>query len=198
MRKDLVIIVGFAILSLAFLLIWNNKEASKELEQNYSIEELQNEFEKKIESRYPFVQNVDSVVIKLSRYDWDCGHSRLMSRFVFDYFFERIWEESGKVEQQFYVGEQKENIIRIIKNCKIMGVTPDFLHGNRYKNICLFGDYYDDINIVAKIEFFVSEKLVNVLWCSHHFMDGMEEYNYPIRKIISKDLKAELDRIHNN
>ena len=142
--------------------------------------------------------NVDSIEVKLSRYSVKTNKQNpLMARSVFDYYFERIWEETGACERASYSKERLEIIKNFIQKSPIEGKTPDIFWSYKYRRDCIQAEYpLDDLNIVARIEFFKDDELVNVLWCSHKYMDGMIEFNYPIRRSLSKDLKAEFDRIH--
>lgn len=142
--------------------------------------------------------NVDSIEVKLSRYSVKTNKQNpLMARSVFDYYFERIWEETGVCERASYSKERLETIKNFIQKSPIEGKTPDIFWSYKYRRDCIQAEYpLDELNIVAKIEFFGEGKLVNVLWCSHKYMDGMIEFNYPIRRSLSKELKAEFDRIH--
>ena len=142
--------------------------------------------------------NVDSIEVKLSRYSVKTNKQNpLMARSVFDYYFERIWEETGACERASYSKERLEIIKNFIQKSPIEGKTPDIFWSYKYRRDCIQAEYpLDDLNIVAKIKFFKDDELVNVLWCSHKYMDGMIEFNYPIRRSLSKDLKAEFDRIH--
>lgn len=103
--------------------------------------------------------NVDSIEVKLSRYSVKTNkQDPLMARSVFDYYFERIWEETGVCERDSYSKERLETIKNFIQKSPIEGKTPDIFWSYKYRRDCIQAEYpLDDLNIVAKIEFFEKE-----------------------------------------
>ena len=154
--------------------------------------------EKSIDDEYPFVtEQADSLVIKLCRYDHTQEHDSLMARYVFDYFYELIWEETGVAEMASYKYGAKDSILSIIAKAPTQGLVPPMFRGKEYHSYLETETPVDDQNIVAKIEIYNKEhRLINVLWCSRYYIDGMEEFNYPLRKIMPKAIIAEFDNIH--
>ena len=156
------------------------------------------ELEKSIDDDYPFVTDqADSLVIKLCRYDHAHEHDSLMARYVFDYFYELIWEETGVAEMASYKYGAKDSILSIIAKAPTQGLVPPMFRGKEYHSYLGTETPVDDQNIVAKIEIYNKEhRLINVLWCSRYYIDGMEEFNYPLRKIMPKAIIAEFENIH--
>ena len=154
--------------------------------------------EKSIDDEYPFVtEQADSLVIKLCRYDHTQEHDSLMARYVFDYFYELIWEETGVAEMASYKYGAKDSILSIIAKAPTQGLVPPMFRGKEYHSYLETETPVDDQNIIAKIEIFNREhRLINVLWCSRYFIDGMEEFNFPLRKEMPKELLAEFEKIH--
>ena len=154
--------------------------------------------EKSIDDEYPFVtEQADSLVIKLCRYDHTQEHDSLMARYVFDYFYELIWEETGVAEMASYKYGAKDSILSIIAKAPTQGLVPPMFRGKEYHSYLETETPVDDQNIVAKIEIYNQEhRLINVLWCSRYFIDGMEEFNFPLRKEMPKELLAEFEKIH--
>lgn len=151
-----------------------------------------------IEKLYPFdTIGVDSISIKLCRFEHDEDHDSLMARYVFDYFYELQWEESGIAEEAHYRYEEKDSILKMINNAALVGKIPEVFLGEEYYQNLYWETPADDQNIVVKIEIYNREsKLKNVLWCSHKYIDGMEEFKYPLRRKMPKELSDELNRIH--
>lgn len=154
--------------------------------------------EKSIDDEYPFVtEQADSLVIKLCRYDHTQEHDSLMARYVFDYFYELIWEETGIAEMASYKYGAKDSILSIIAKAPTQGLVPPMFRGKEYHSYLETETPVDDQNIVAKIEIYNQEhRLINVLWCSRYYIDGMEEFNYPLRKIMPKGILEEFENIH--
>ena len=70
--------------------------------------------------------NVDSIEVKLSRYSVKTNKQNpLMARSVFDYYFERIWEETCVCERDSYSKERLETIKNLIQKSPIEGKTPE-------------------------------------------------------------------------
>ena len=137
------------------------------------------------------------MVIKLCRYDHVQEHDSLMARYVFDYFYELIWEETGVAEMASYKYGAKDSILSIIAKAPTQGLVPPMFRGKEYHSYLETETPVDDQNIVAKIEIYNKEhRLINVLWCSRYYIDGMEEFNYPLRKIMPKAIIAEFENIH--
>ena len=156
------------------------------------------ELEKSIDDDYPFVTDqADSLVIKLCRYDHVQEHDSLMARYVFDYFYELIWEETGVAEMASYKYGAKDSILSIIAKAPTQGLVPPMFRGKEYHSYLETETPVDDQNIVAKIEIYYQEqRVINVLWCSRHYIDGMEEFNKKKKKIMPKAIIAEFDNIH--
>ena len=154
--------------------------------------------EKSIDDEYPFAtEQADSLVIKLCRYDHTQEHDSLMARYLFDYFYELIWEETGIAEMASYKYGAKDSILSIIAKAPTQGLVPPMFRGKEYHSYLETETPVDDQNIVAKIEIYNQEhRLINVLWCSRYYIDGMEEFNYPLRKIMPKAIIAEFENIH--
>ena len=154
--------------------------------------------EENIDIKYHLrIDDADSVVIKLCRYDHTQEHDSLMARYLFDYFYELIWEETGVAEMAYYIHDEKDSILNIIANATTKGLLPSMFRGEEYQSYLETETPVDDQNIIAKIEIFDKEhRLINVLWCSRYYIDGMEEFNYPLRKIMPKAIIAEFDNIH--
>lgn len=154
--------------------------------------------EKSIDDEYPFfTEQADSLVIKLCRYDHTQEHDSLMARYVFDYFYELIWEETGIAEMASYKYGAKDSILSIIAKAPTQGLVPPMFRGKEYHSYLETETPVDDQNIVAKIEIYNQEhRLINVLWCSRYYIDGMEEFNFPLRKEMPKELLAEFEKIH--
>lgn len=197
MKKKLIIIVSILFFAAIFVMLIVNGEGQQKTLNN-DVESQQVQSVKKGTGEKANSESVDSIVVKLSRYDWECENGRLMTRYVFDYFFERIWEERGKAEIAFYTGKSKDQFVRLLSGCRVLGISPTLTNRGEKSNMCRIEEGYEDMSVVGKIEFFKDDELVNALWCSHKYMDGMERYNFPKRMEISKELKAEFDRIHNN
>ena len=145
------------------------------------------------------VDDADSVVIKLCRYDYKQEQDSLMARYLFDYFYELIWEETGVAEMAYYRHEEKDSILNMIANAKTFDLIPSMFRGREYQSYRETETPVDDLNIIAKIEVYDQKhRLINVLWCSRYCIDGMEEFNFPIRKIMPKGLLKEFEIIHKN
>ena len=95
MKKKLIIIVSILFFAAIFVMLIVNGEGQQKTLNN-DVESQQVQSVKKGTGEKANSESVDSIVVKLSRYDWECENGRLMTRYVFDYFFERIWEERGK------------------------------------------------------------------------------------------------------
>lgn len=154
--------------------------------------------EKTLNEQYPFaIEQSDSVVIKVCRFEHKHEHDSLMARYLFDYFYELTWEETGVAEVAHYKNDEKDSILSIIEKAPTQGLTPEIFRGKEYKSYLQTETPVDDQNIIAKIEIFNREhRLINVLWCSRYFIDGMEEFNFPLRKEMPKELLAEFEKIH--
>ena len=155
--------------------------------------------EKTLNEQYPFaIEQSDSVVIKVCRFEHKHEHDSLMARYLFDYFYELTWEETGVAEVAHYKNDEKDSILSIIEKAPTQGLTPEIFRGKEYKSYLQTETPVDDQNIIAKIEKYNREhRLINVLWCSRYFIDGMEEFNFPLRKEMPKDLLAEFEKLHN-
>ena len=154
--------------------------------------------EKTLNEQYLFaIEQSDSVVIKLCRYDHTQDHDSLMARYLFDYFYELIWEETGVAEMAYYIHDEKDSILNIIANATTKGLLPSMFRGEEYQSYLETETPVDDQNIIAKIEIFDKEhRLINVLWCSRYYIDGMEEFDFPLRKIMPKSVLKEFEIIH--
>lgn len=154
--------------------------------------------EENIDKKYQLrIDDADSVVIKLCRYDNTQEHDSLMARYLFDYFYELIWEETGVTETAYYRLDEKDSILNIIANATTQGLVPSMFRGEEYQSYLETETPVDDQNVIAKIEIFNQEhQLINVLWCSSNYIDGMEEFNFPLRKIMPKGIIKEFENIH--
>ena len=154
--------------------------------------------EENIDIKYQLrIDDADSVVIKLCRYDHTQDHDSLMARYLFDYFYELIWEETGVAEMEYYIHDEKDSILNIIANATTKGLLPSMFRGEEYQSYLETETPVDDQNIIAKIEIFDKEhRLINVLWCSRYYIDGMEEFDFPLRKIMPKSVLNEFEIIH--
>ena len=154
--------------------------------------------EENIDIKYQLrIDDADSVVIKLCRYDHTQDHDSLMARYLFDYFYELIWEETGVAEMEYYIHDEKDSILNIIANATTKGLLPSMFRGEEYQSYLETETPVDDQNIIAKIEIFDKEhRLINVLWCSRYYIDGMEEFDFPLRKIMPTGDLNEFDNIH--
>ena len=120
-----------------------------------------------------------------------------MARYLFDSFYELIWEETGVAEMAYYRHDEKDSILNIIANATTKGLLPSMLRGEEYHSYLETETPVDDQNIIAKIEIFDKEhRLINVLWCSRYYIDGMEEFDFPLRKIMPKSVLKEFEIIH--
>ncbi len=154
--------------------------------------------EENIDIKYQLrIDDADSVVIKLCRYDHTQEPDSLMARYLFDYFYELIWEETGVAEMAYYRLDEKDSILNVIANATTQGLIPLMFRGKEYHSYLETETPVDDQNIIAKIEIFNQEhRLINVLWCSRYYIDGMEEFNFPLRKIMPKGVLKEFENIH--
>ena len=154
--------------------------------------------EENIDIKYHLrIDDADSVVIKLCRYDHTQEHDSLMARYLFDYFYELIWEETGVAEMAYYIHDEKDSILNIIANATTKGLLPSMFRGEEYQSYLETETPVDDQNIIAKIEIYNQEhRLINVLWCSRYYIDGMEEFDFPLRKIMPKSVLKEFEIIH--
>ena len=159
---------------------------------------IEENIEENIDIKYQLrIDDADSVVIKLCRYDHTQEHDSLMARYLFDYFYELIWEETGVAEMAYYRHDEKDSILNIIANATTKGLLPSMLRGEEYHSYLETETPVDDQNIIAKIEIFDKEhRLINVLWCSRYYIDGMEEFDFPLRKIMPTGVLNEFDNIH--
>ena len=107
------------------------------------------------------------------------------------------WEETGVAEVAHYKNDEKDSILSIFEKAPTQGLTPEIFRGKEYKSYLQTETPVDDQNIIAKIEIFDKEhRLINVLWCSRYYIDGMEEFDFPLRKIMPTGVLNEFDNIH--
>lgn len=92
--------------------------------------------EKTLNEQYPFaIEQSDSVVIKVCRFEHKNEHDSLMARYLFDYFYELTWEETGVAEVAHYKNDEKDSILSIIKKPQPKDSRQRYLEGKNIKVI---------------------------------------------------------------
>ena len=79
MKKKLIIIVSILFFAAIFVMLIVNGEGQPKTLNN-DVESQQVQSVKKGTGEKASSESVDSIVVKLSRYDWECENGRLMTR----------------------------------------------------------------------------------------------------------------------